>query len=238
MPRPPFLYFPFLVLAVIIFAVGLAFFFALIQVGAISIAFAKLGLNPNQAILVLFAILFGSMVNIPVATRPRPRTPNSAPPPPGGLGFKTWPYWRLPQTHLQSPTQRIGLNLGGGLIPIVLSLYFLQGLGVTLPLVLCLAIVTGVTYKAARPIQGVGIGVPVLLPPVVTVLAVWLFTPIEQQPQTAYIAGTLGTLLGADLLHLFSPRTRPLLDAPFLSIGGAGTFDGIFLTGILAVLLT
>jgi uncharacterized membrane protein len=27
------------------------------------------------------------------------------------------------------------------------------------------------------------------------------------------------------------------LDAPVLSIGGAGTFDGIFVTGILAALL-
>ena len=233
MPRPPYLYFPFLMLAALVLVVGLVFLFALIQVGAISIAFAKLGLNPNQAVLVLFAILFGSMVNIPVATRPRPRSPQSS------VSRLRRPYWRLPQPQNTAATQqRIGLNVGGGLIPVLLSLYFLQTIGVSLSLLLCLALVTGITYKTARPIQGVGIGVPVLIPPVVTVMAVWLFTPLEQQPQTAYIAGTLGTLLGADLLHLLSPRTRPLLDAPFLSIGGAGTFDGIFLTGILAVLLT
>jgi len=28
------------------------------------------------------------------------------------------------------------------------------------------------------------------------------------------------------------------LNAPILSIGGAGTFDGIFLTGVIAVLMT
>jgi len=50
----------------------------------------------------------------------------------------------------------------------------------------------------------------------------------------AYIAGSLGTLIGADLTNLDKVRG---LGAPVASIGGAGTFDGIFLTGILAVLL-
>ena len=50
----------------------------------------------------------------------------------------------------------------------------------------------------------------------------------------AYIAGGLGTLIGADLTNLDKVRG---LGAPVASIGGAGTFDGIFLTGILAVLL-
>jgi uncharacterized membrane protein len=44
----------------------------------------------------------------------------------------------------------------------------------------------------------------------------------------------LGTLIGADLMNLGSIQG---LHAPVLSIGGAGTFDGVFLTGILAVLL-
>jgi uncharacterized membrane protein len=50
----------------------------------------------------------------------------------------------------------------------------------------------------------------------------------------AYIAGSMGTLIGADLTNLDKVRG---LGAPVASIGGAGTFDGIFLTGILAVLL-
>jgi uncharacterized membrane protein len=50
----------------------------------------------------------------------------------------------------------------------------------------------------------------------------------------AYVSGSLGTLIGADLLNLPSLRS---LGAPVASIGGAGTFDGIFLTGIIAVLL-
>jgi uncharacterized membrane protein len=53
-------------------------------------------------------------------------------------------------------------------------------------------------------------------------------------PALAYTAGTLGTLIGGDLLNLRKIRG---LGAPVVSIGGAGTFDGIFLTGIIAVLL-
>ena len=50
----------------------------------------------------------------------------------------------------------------------------------------------------------------------------------------AYISGSMGTLIGADLTNLDKVQG---LGAPVASIGGAGTFDGIFLTGILAVLL-
>jgi len=56
----------------------------------------------------------------------------------------------------------------------------------------------------------------------------------EDSAPLAYIAGSLGTLIGADLTNLDKVRG---LGAPVASIGGAGTFDGIFLTGILAVLL-
>ena len=56
----------------------------------------------------------------------------------------------------------------------------------------------------------------------------------EYAPPLAYIGGSMGTLIGADLFNL--DRIGGL-GAPVASIGGAGTFDGIFLTGILAVLL-
>jgi uncharacterized membrane protein len=50
----------------------------------------------------------------------------------------------------------------------------------------------------------------------------------------AYVAGSLGTLIAADLLNLGIIHA---LGALIASIGGAGRFDGIFMTGILAVLL-
>ena len=50
----------------------------------------------------------------------------------------------------------------------------------------------------------------------------------------AYVSGSLGTLIGADLLNLDKMRA---IGTPIASLGGAGTFDGIFVTGILAVLI-
>jgi uncharacterized membrane protein len=70
--------------------------------------------------------------------------------------------------------------------------------------------------------------------------------PISGAAPVAYIAGTLGTLIGADLLNLRAILRGSLLPATEAeetpakvidSIGGAGVFDGIFLTGILAPFL-
>ena len=85
----------------------------------------------------------------------------------------------------------------------------------------------------ARPMPGVGIAEPTFMPFLVTVGIVLVLSRKNAAP-LAYIAGSLGTLIGADLMNLGRIRG---LGAPVASIGGAGTFDGIFLTGILAVLL-
>jgi len=82
-------------------------------------------------------------------------------------------------------------------------------------------------------VQGVGIAVPIFVPPVVTALVAVLIAR-QHAAVLAYAGGSLGTLIGADLLNLGVVRG---LGAPVASIGGAGTFDGIFLTGIVAVLL-
>ena len=71
------------------------------------------------------------------------------------------------------------------------------------------------------------------MPVVVTAIVAMILSREDSAP-LAYIAGSLGTLIGADLTNLDKVRG---LGAPVASIGGAGTFDGIFLTGILAVLL-
>jgi len=75
--------------------------------------------------------------------------------------------------------------------------------------------------------------VPIFIPPLIAAGSALLLAP-QASPSLAYIAGSLGTLIGADLLNLRKIRG---LGAPLASIGGSGTFDGIFLTGILAVLL-
>jgi uncharacterized membrane protein len=50
-----------------------------------------------------------------------------------------------------------------------------------------------------------------------------------------FVAATIGPLVGADLLHL---RQIERIDTGMVSIGGAGTFDGILLSGIMALYLS
>ena len=89
------------------------------------------------------------------------------------------------------------------------------------------------SYLFSRPVQGIGIGMPILIAPISAALVSLLISPKQSAP-LAYISETMGMLIGADLLHL---KDIPKLGTPYASIGGAGTFDGIFITGIVAALL-
>jgi uncharacterized membrane protein len=115
----------------------------------------------------------------------------------------------------------------------LLSLYLLArnrlwGLGL-----IAIVAVTVVCHILAKPVPGLGIALPVFVPPASAAIVALLLSRRYAAP-LAYIGGSLGILIGADLLNLGKVQG---LGAPVASIGGAGTFDGIFLTGILAVLL-
>ena len=118
-------------------------------------------------------------------------------------------------------------------IPTLLSIYLMTKTGLYGRGLLGIGVVAAVVHALARPVPGVGIAVPTLVPPLVAATAALLLSR-SSAPALAYIAGSVGTLIGGDLLNLGKIRG---LGAPVASIGGAGTFDGIFLTGILAVLL-
>jgi len=85
----------------------------------------------------------------------------------------------------------------------------------------------------ARPVKGIGIAVSALLSPIMAAGIALLILP-QNAAVLAYISGILGSLIVADLLNL---KKIPRLGTPLASIGGAGTFDKIFLTGIISVLL-
>jgi uncharacterized membrane protein len=127
----------------------------------------------------------------------------------------------------------IAVNVGGAVIPGLLSIYLLFKNQMWLNGLIATAVISVVVHMLAYPVPGVGIAVPVFVPPVATALVALLLAR-ENAAALAYVSGSLGTLIGADLLNLEAVRG---LGAPVASIGGAGTFDGIFLTGIMAVLL-
>jgi uncharacterized membrane protein len=90
-----------------------------------------------------------------------------------------------------------------------------------------------VCYKLAKPVEGVGIVMPAMIPAVVASAMALILAPTSATP-VAFVAGVAGPLIGADLLHL---RDVERIASGMVSIGGAGTFDGILLTGILALYL-
>ena len=201
----------------------------LIQLGLLSVAFAKLGLSQNSAFLLLALSLLGSWVNLPLFTiSGGPVEPAPKLPPPLDAIF------RLPR-RLVPGRVLIALNVGGGVVPIAFSAYLFRFHALPLTDVALGVIgVAAVSHLLSRPVPGVGIGLPILAAPVTAAILAVLIHPDNPAP-VAYIAGTVGVLVGADILRLKDIRH---MGSPLASIGGAGTFDGIFITGLVAVLLT
>jgi uncharacterized membrane protein len=127
----------------------------------------------------------------------------------------------------------VAINVGGALVPILLSLYLFFRTGLYGRMLIGTAVVAAIVHALARIVPGAGIAVPMLIPPLAAA-GVGLLLSFRRAPPVAYVAGSMGTLIGADLLNL---QRVTELGAPVLSIGGAGTFDGVFLTGIIAGLL-
>jgi uncharacterized membrane protein len=198
-------------------------FLLLTYFNAITLSFHRLGLSTEGAMLLFAASLIGGMINLPISRRP------ILVPEQRGWGFLGYFFYYPPRVQ----EQVIAINVGGAVIPLLFSLYLLPRAPLV-PTALTGAIVAAVCKAIARPVPNVGIAMPAFIPPLVAVAAALAFAPGQAAP-VAYIGGTLGTLIGADLLNLLGVRRMPAL---MLSIGGAGVFDGVFLVGILSALLT
>jgi uncharacterized membrane protein len=199
---------------------------ALIEVGILEYAYAKIGVNRRSLFAVLLLSLLGSYVNIPVAHLPGEQVIA------GRVITYFGMHYIIPMVQ-EWPGTVIAVNVGGAVVPTLLSLYLLHKHRLYVSGLVGVVIVAAVVHWLAAPIRGVGIAVPIFIPPLVATATAWVLQR-RSAPPLAYIAGSLGTLIGADLLNLSKVQG---LGAPVASIGGAGTFDGIFVTGILAVLL-
>jgi uncharacterized membrane protein len=200
--------------------------FFLLLLGVLRSAYLDLGVSSRTAMLLLFASLIGSYFNIPIAELPPEHVTSNEVRDYFGM------HYMIPHVENWQRTV-IAVNVGGAVIPTIMSLYLLIKRNLWLNGLIATAIVSLVLHWLAHPVSGLGIAVPVFLPAAATAV-VALVLDRENAAPLAYIAGSMGTLIGADLTNLSQVRG---LGAPVASIGGAGTFDGIFLTGILAVLL-
>lgn len=214
-------------LRLILFVLALAFLIGFVQFGVVRIAFDRLGLSAESAYLLFMCTLGGSLINLPLfSIKAEGVIPPTIP-----KRVAQWPLFR--QAPFTGKTL-IAANVGGAIVPAAFSLYLisnnpLNSFQVAIPV----AVVTLVAYMASRPIPRIGIGMPVLIAPIAAALVATVVSH-EHRAALAYIGGTLGVLIGADLLRLKDIRK---LGAPVAAIGGAGTFDGVFLSGLVAVLL-
>jgi uncharacterized membrane protein len=199
------------------------------------------GIPPETVGLVLFMSLMGSFINIPLTTI-ESRGPVYA----MREAKLFWVTWRIPTMRMGVRKTLITVNLGGAIVPLLISAYLLIFsiprfssnliLSYTKTLAVLLIVTFG-TYRTSRVVKGLGIATPALGPPTITAIAmilINLISPLQCPTQIAYIGGTLGALIGADLSNI---NKLPDLGALVISIGGAGTFDGVYLTGLLSVIL-
>ncbi len=215
---------PFQIIAAIFL---FALLFVFIQIGVVTVAFDKLGLSHGSAMLLLVSSLLGSSINLPLFKVDATREPD--------------PQWQQRMRWMAALHRRldpnkvlIAVNVGGGIIPIAFSVYLLNHNPLSMGIVLgAIAIQTAICYVFSRPIPGLGVGMPILIAPIAAAIIAVTLAPENSAP-LAYICGTLGVLVGADVLRLRDVRG---LGSPLASIGGAGTFDGVFITGLVAVLL-
>jgi uncharacterized membrane protein len=204
-------------------AVGLII---LIQLRILRYAYMRLGVGPGAAMLLLIGSLIGSYFNIPVTVLPGPSVMSGQ-----IVDFYGMRY--VVPVVVSWPGTVVAVNVGGAVIPTIMSTYLVIRYQLWLKAAVATAAIAIIIHSMATPVPGVGIAVPVFAPVVATAILAFILSR-EYAPPLAYIGGSMGTLVGADLLNLDKISG---LGAPVASIGGAGTFDGIFLTGILAVLL-
>jgi uncharacterized membrane protein len=204
------LFLAFILLLPILFILG---FFHIVTLG-----FEKLGLSPEITLLILFLMLLASSVNIPLTKKKI-------------IYSKERSFFGLFSTE-KLKVSGIFINLGGAVIPVLISLYFLIKIPLE-PVLIATILMIIISNSLSRPIPGRGIGLPVFVPPIFATLFALIISP-EWAAPTAFVSGVLGTLIGADILNL---RKIQKLSPGMLSIGGAGVFDGIFLVGIISALL-
>jgi uncharacterized membrane protein len=218
---PPLLL-PFFVLLVLL--PFLAVFFVLSGSAVFQLVF---DMSRNRALTVFSLAVIGSLINIPVyRMRGKPIE-------------RYYSFFGYIYAIRERRNIVVAVNVGGCVIPSILALKLIP----ELPLkawFLSFAVCTAVIYMQAKPIKGVGIAVPMFIPPITAAIASYVSLSIFGcsilfLPKMAFSTGVLSSLFGADILHL---KDLDRIGSGVVSIGGAGTFDGIFLTGLFAVIFS
>ncbi|MEG6521079.1 DUF1614 domain-containing protein [Desulfotomaculum sp. 1211_IL3151] len=182
----------------------------LIFFGMAQRALDRMRLTDKGALAVIVALIVGSFINIPI------------------------PGMRVP----------LEINVGGALIPVALAVYLLAkaGTGKEVTRALISAALTGVViyFISTRMMSGLGepsggaLGFidPLYVFPIIAAVIAYV---AGRSRRSAFIGATLGIILwdAANYFYMLQNNATNALK----SIGGAGAFDVIVISGILAVLI-
>src|SRR6202000_2813919 len=182
----------------------------LIQLRILRYAYMKLGVGPGMALALLFGSLIGSYFNIPVTILPGQNIQSGQ-----VLDFYGMRY--VVPYVTSWPGTVLAVNVGGAVIPTLMSTYLMLRYQLWLKAAIAVAVIAIVIHCVATPVEGVGIAVPVFAPVVVTAILAFILSR-EYAAPLAYIGGSMGTLVCADLLNL--DKIRDLGDTE-ASIRGA-----------------
>ncbi|KAM3099733.1 DUF1614 domain-containing protein [Phormidesmis sp. 146-12] len=197
----------------------------------------RLGIASGLGLPLVITAFLGCFINLPffILTRHDPS---------GRRKLELLPLWLLKRWASVSDRTRyqpygyIGINLAGGLIPIVLALYQFHRVQ-PLTILIVTAIVTSISYFLVTVIPGKGIVTCRprfwLITTIAALSAMALVSGGVDRASVAFAGGVLGTTIGADLLHL--KDVRPENAGSPLSIGGAGFDDGIVQCGLCALII-
>ena len=227
---------PLSIIALVLFIGLVILVIPLVFLGFVGKAFTQLGFTWYEALAIVLLMLFGSFADIPLYTIRRDMI--RAVPGEFSDGSAAHPWAPEPVWDTV-----ISLNLGGAVIPLLVSAYLLYSAMTKLetailgPVCAGIVIVAIIAYVATRLVPGYGIRAPLFMPGLAAILCGLLLTGGNTgltAGVTAFVAGTAGTLLGAGIAWL--PRVKDL-EMPRVSIGGAGMFGAIFLACILSAMI-
>jgi uncharacterized membrane protein len=139
----------------------------------------------------------------------------------------------------------LGINLVGLSIPTFISLKMLFEKRIPIRETLFLiALISAITYLYTYFQPGIGIVIYFFaIPPILAAAVSFMLRKIAIErgredfnpALLSYAGATIGVLTGADILNLYTLVSHHWVNPVFISIGGGGVLDAIFLAGIVAL---
>jgi uncharacterized membrane protein len=224
-------FFPPLILPLFILLILFPFLVLLFIFAGSSVFKIVFGVNYDDALLIFGFIILGSFINIPIFEKE------------GKEVVEKYNFFGFIYAVRRKRRIVLAVNLGGCIFPSILAIKAFFDLLRVISFsewLFAFLISSLIIYYYAKPVPGVGIAVPMFIPPLIAMLSsltILILTGRELilLPKLAFSVGVMSALFGADILHL---KDIEQIGSGVVSIGGAGTFDGIFLTGMFAVIFS